>query len=629
MSLRRFLSHPSWRGVRRGVVCALVAWALARTSLLQGLEEWLHDACFLWRGARASTAKIVVIGVDEQSADDLKKPLAYISPELAKVVTYAKGQGAAAIGIDLFVPESMQALPEFTDDGPGAAAPLGQAIADAGNVVLPEWYLHSENRWLKPLLQWRLKSINNPELTDLGFVNLDEDDDQFVRRQQLLSRRGSGEEEPDAPVPHFALALFARAQGHKIQWDEMSGTIIVGDLNIPLQDKKLLRINFAGPPGTYKPIPFSQVRAAAEKGQPMPELRGAIVLIGVTAPSQQDYHSTPYANRYARYLPGPDGGLMSGTEIHAHILATLLDRAFITTPIGFAGLPWLVVVGGLLGYVFSRLSLEWGLLIAVVHHFAWKGIALAGFTYFNWRIEMVGMLALGMLIYSVTFAFRWRELRRMFGVVKSAAVVRALEADPSRLDPGGEEREATVLFADIRGFTRFSEGRPPREVVALLNAYFSAVIPVVEAEGGTIDKFIGDGLMVLFGVPISLADHAPRGVRAGVAMVRRVHELQETWTRLGFEHMRIGVGVHTGSVVAGAIGTRHRIDYTAIGDTVNTASRIESENSKQGTEMLISATVLAALSEQDRQRLGRLGESRQVTVKNRTEPLVVYPVEFS
>src|SRR5439155_3715918 len=128
-----------------------------------------------------------------------------------------------------------------------------------------------------------------------------------------------------------------------------------------------------------------------------------------------------------------------------------------------------------------------------------------------------------------------------------------------RLDPGGDKVEVTVLFADIRSFTDFSERHEAHEVVAMLNAYFTAVVPLIEAEGGTIDKFIGDGLMVLFNAPAPCPDHALHAVRAGVAMVRRVHELKETWARLDKAQvwaeqggLRNGVGVHTGTAVVGA-----------------------------------------------------------------------------
>jgi adenylate cyclase len=623
MSRFAFFTRPAFRGIWLGLCCALLAWLLARTGTFRGLEDWMLDGCFFYRGARPTQAHVVIVGLDDESLARLKKPLPYVSPELARVVRHVHDQGATAIGIDLLVPESMSGLPEIdTDRGLGDAAPLGQAIYDAGNVVLPEWRDGQHRQ--RPLYQWQIKALD-PEkaaATDFGFVNLTEDGDQFVRRQQLLIR------DPDrhTAVPHFSLALFARAQGADFTWDDDRQELRVGNQVVPLDADQKLRINFAGPPGSFPVLPFHQVLDAARENRPLPELRGAIVIIGVTAGGQQDYHPTPYANYYARYLSAQEPGQMAGPEIHAHIIATLHDRAYITTPIWLTPLPLLLLFGGGLGWAFARLRLEIGFLLALAHHFAWKAAALFAFSAAHWRLEVVGMVLLGFLAYAATFALRWRSLRRTFGVVKSEAVALALEADPRRLDQGGEEREVTVLFADIRNFTDFAESHQPHEVVALLNAYFTAIVPAIEAERGTLNTYMGDGIMVLFGAPATDPDHALRAVRAGVAMLRRVHDLKETWARLGFPGMRVGVGIHTGKVVVGAIGSPQRLDYTAVGDTVNAAARIEAENKRLGSEMLIGAATYAALPEAERASLGCTGPPEPAQVKGKQEVLNLYPV---
>jgi adenylate cyclase len=619
-----FLTKPALRGVWLGLLCALAAWLLSRTSTCRGLEDWTLDGCFFYRGTRPTQAHVVIVGLDEDSLTNLKKPVPYVSPELAEVVRHLHQQGAAAIGIDLLVPERLSNLPEIQQyRGRGGAAPLGEAIRDAGNVVLPEWHVgqHTE----RPLRQWQLKNLD-PETeatTDFGFVNLTEDKDQFVRRQQLLIPG----RDPGTTLPHFALALFARAHNADFSWDDDRQELRVGEAIIPLDAEQKLRINFAGPPRTFPVVPFDEVLAAAREKQPLPDMRGAIVIIGITAAGQQDYHPTPYANYYARYLSSQAPGLMSGPEIHAHVIATLQDEAYIKTP------PWLMppllllLCGGGLGWAFARLRLELGFLLALAHHFAWKMAALLAFSYAHWRIEVVGLLLLGFLAYAATFALRWRTLRRMFGVVKSEAVALALEADPSRLDQGGEERDVTVLFADIRNFTDFAESHRPHEVVALLNAYFTAIVPAIEAERGTLNTYMGDGIMVLFGAPATDAEHALRAVRAGVAVLRRVHTLKDTWARLGNPGMRVGVGIHTGKVVVGAIGSPQRLDFTAIGDTVNAAARIEAENKRLGTEMLISTATYAALPETERVRLGCTNAPEPAHVKGKQEVLDLYPVE--
>jgi adenylate cyclase len=246
-----------------------------------------------------------------------------------------------------------------------------------------------------------------------------------------------------------------------------------------------------------------------------------------------------------------------------------------------------------------------------------------------WRVEVVPLLLSGVLIYGVAFAVRWRWMRQMLGMFKSESVARALEADPSKLDLKGELREITVLFCDIRNFTRFSENRPAAEVVRLLNRYFAVVVPIVEKHGGILNQYIGDGLMVLFGAPETQHDHARRAVAAAVEIVECVTALADQWRRLGADEFRIGVGVHTGKAVVGTIGSPQRIDYTAIGDTVNTASRIESCNKELGTEILLSAATVDALADDERRRVLSRSRRHALSVKGKTGQLEAYSVERS
>jgi adenylate cyclase len=161
-------------------------------------------------------------------------------------------------------------------------------------------------------------------------------------------------------------------------------------------------------------------------------------------------------------------------------------------------------------------------------------------------------------------------------------------------------------------------------VVRLLNTFFATVVPAIEAEQGTVNQYIGDAVMVIFGAPQTQPDHALRAVRAAVEMVRRVHQLSDRWKELGAERFRIGIGVHTGNAVVGTVGSPRRLDYTAIGDTVNTASRIESANKELQSEILISQSTFAALPDEEKRRIAAMGEPKPLTVKGRQETLEVY-----
>jgi adenylate cyclase len=613
----------AWHGVVLGLACAVAAWLVAQYPLIRGLEDWLGDGLFHGRGPRSSQAqsKIILVGLDDESLDELRKPAVYLSPELAEVMRCLHEHGAAAIGIDLLVPESMKSLPELQPGEAGRptlgdASKLGAAIQQAGNVVLPmQW---CGDHWLVPLPQWQLKRLTeDPRRTDIAFVNLTEDRDQFVRRQ-LLCLDETGD-------LHFAVALYAVANGLDVH---CGGELWLGERQVPLDSEKRLRLNFVGPPGTFPVVPFRQVQRAAIEARPLPmDVRGAIVIIGVTARSQQDYHVTPYANKFYRSFYDDSPGLMAGPELHANIIATLADQAYIRE------VPWpvtlllLLICGGLLGQVFARLSLEWGAVVAIAHHFAWKGLALACFAWANLRLEMMAMLLLGFLLYGATFGLRWRRLRRMVGQTKSEAIARILEEQGASLRLRGELRVVSVLFADLRNFTTFAARHQPQEVVALLNAYFTAIVPEIEAHGGTLNTYMGDGIMVIFGAPSACGDHAARAVRAAQAMVRRVHALRQRWAELGCPEFRIGVGIDTGEVVIGTVGSPRRLDYTAIGNTVNAAARIEAANKEAGSEILLSAQTWAALPPAERASLALSPLPAPVEVKGIPQPLELFRLD--
>jgi CHASE2 domain-containing sensor protein len=181
---------------------------------MRGLEDWRLDPSFVIRGKRATSSKVVLVNVDDASLDQLKKPVLYLSPELAKILLYLNEQGATAIGVDILIPQSYSALSALQKGATGDAATMGEAIQVAGSVVLPEWRV--ENQTLRPLIQWQFNALTEPEQhrPDFGLVNLTEDDDQCVRRQQLAVRTGD-----DSLALSFAFGLLARSRRASISWD--------------------------------------------------------------------------------------------------------------------------------------------------------------------------------------------------------------------------------------------------------------------------------------------------------------------------------------------------------------------------------------------------------------------------
>ena len=200
-------------------------------------------------------------------------------------------------------------------------------------------------------------------------------------------------------------------------------------------------------------------------------------------------------------------------------------------------------------------------------------------------------------------------------------VVKQMLDNPESFKLGGVTQTITVLFADIRGFTRISEHAAPEQIVQLLNRYFSAMTDIIFAHGGTLDKYLGDGLMVLFGAPATTPKDAANALSAAVAMQRRMLSINDELRKEGFPEIGIGIGLHTGEVIVGYIGSERRSEYTAIGDAVNTASRLES-NAKGGQILISEATAQAARTRY------HLSPRDPISVKNREQPVPLFEVEW-
>jgi adenylate cyclase len=200
-------------------------------------------------------------------------------------------------------------------------------------------------------------------------------------------------------------------------------------------------------------------------------------------------------------------------------------------------------------------------------------------------------------------------------------VVKQMLDNPESFKLGGVNQTITVLFADIRGFTRLSEHAPPERIVGLLNRYFSAMTDIIFAHGGTLDKYLGDGLMALFGAPTTTPEDASNALNAAVAMQRRIIGINQEFRAEGLAEIGVGIGMHTGEVTVGYIGSERRSEYTAIGDAVNTAARLEAN--ARGGEILISEATSKAAGKRY-----KLKEREPITVKNREQPVPLFEVDW-
>ena len=217
-----------------------------------------------------------------------------------------------------------------------------------------------------------------------------------------------------------------------------------------------------------------------------------------------------------------------------------------------------------------------------------------------------------------------RQVKKLFSRYVPKDVYEQLMDDPARAALGGRRRRMTVLFSDVRGFTAMSEKVAPEQVVSLLNEYFSRMVRILFEHRGTLDKFVGDMVMGLFGAPLDDDDHAEHAVQAALAMTRELDELNAEWEAAGRPRLDIGIGISTGDMVAGNIGSDTIMSYTVIGDTVNLGARLESLNKDYGSRIIISEATREALK--GRYDIRPLGE---VVVKGKSRPVAIYEVKRS
>lgn len=377
-------------------------------------------------------------------------------------------------------------------------------------------------------------------------------------------------------------------------------------INSALPPSDSYAVNFVGPAGsfpTYSISDFLQDKILSEN------LQNKIILIGATASDLHDIIPVP-----------PDNGLMAGIEWHANVL----DNILLQRPLRIISRNYITVFGLLMGVIIMVISnFLFGLtalIILPIISFSFLQFNLA-LPYFFIDLVVIGGVATRGLYQWYVVEMEKRKLRRTVQNYFSPQVLEKILQDPASLKLGGERREITILFSDIRSFTTITETTPPEILSALLHEYFTEMTEEVLATDGVVDKFIGDAIMAFWGTPFVQKDHAQRAINAALGMMRRLEKLQVRWQEKSWPYVDIGIGIHTGMATVGNMGSAKRFDYTVIGDSVNAASRLEGLNKEYKTHIIISEETKNKLTESVNCRL--LGE---VKVKGKTMPLKIYEV---
>lgn len=576
------------------VVCAL-AFLISRSQFVVDSELWGYDFLVNHAGYAPPAPNMVLIDFDDKTAAALNK---YPIPRtvVAQVIARVSAARPRIIGLDVFLSEAR---------GPEEDAAMQQVLTDAGNVIVAS---QLGSRELPPIHP--LEYFCQPDLSDVGFckdgtpgamgfafVNMPVDPDGFIRSMLLLPPDGKG------PVS-FPLSLAQEFSGKAILSGNRNKAIFLGRA-LPYADSNLKSVLI----GRWSQTPAKRISAIdVLKGQAnlAKELEDKLVLVGQGSDAAHDEHFTPV------FRP-PHRTQLSGLEIHAAAIATLLSGPTIymislgPTWIAIFLSVWLVIS------LILQTPLRLGIAIMVLALIALYASSQALFALSHiWMKFVAGELSLALsLPVSLGYEFIQERLRsksaradkqqimQLFSRYVSKEVAAQIWERRSEVSLVGEEREATVVFTDIRGFTQLTAGKHSAAVLTWLNRYFAAMDEVIAEENGFLNKFIGDGLMILFGVPLTagLENDAWSGVRCGIRMLERVERLnRENQNDPTSPPIQIGVGIHTGSLTCGSVGSQARLEYSVIGETVNLASRLESLTKDFHVRLIMSAATYQAVS---------------------------------
>ncbi|HUI96288.1 MAG TPA: adenylate/guanylate cyclase domain-containing protein [Xanthobacteraceae bacterium] len=634
------------RDIVAAIVIAIVAGLLTTAPALDLLRGLTIDALttLRWRalGARHDPASspTVVIALDEES---LRVPPLAGSPvitwtrEIGRVVTMVVDGGARVIGFDVVFPTSIeQSEIAFGDETLGARMrgfdrDFLRALAvpaAAGKIVLGA--SQSDAQPIGPAAGQRVAVGGQRNIRTL---NVYTDQDDVVRRVPLMVTAG-GE-----PVPAMALELAARALGAAPSVAADRSVTLAG-YAIPAIAPGAMTLNFDGGTDDIPTYSFADLRACAQKGDTeffRRNFAGKVVLLGSDLAFQdrkltaKRFATTPAAAAAERCaLPAPRAPTSAGTTtggvyVQATAVNNLLRREAVTelgrvpsalVAAAFAALVALAVLAvtpTVAALAFVGLAAAWTAAATVVFE---RALALPLF-----QPLFAGLVAL-----VVTTGFRLivadkdkRLLRRSFALYLAPAVIEKMLAANKLPELGGETRIVTILFADLAGFSSFSETMRPAEIVALMNRYLSVMSDTIEEHGGFVDKYVGDAIVAVFGAPVHAANHAADAVRAALRCHARLAELNAAAPAPLETPLAHRIGLNSGETLVGNIGSRRRFNYTAIGDAVNLASRLEGANKHFGTAILASEATMTLAGTAFRWR-----ELDAIRVKGRKTPVRVY-----
>ncbi len=630
-----------WQKALIGTAVLLIV--LRWTGLTEGVQRWLADQHWRWRAAIRPApfpSDILVIAIDDATLRKFGR-LAHWSRkrygELIDVLSEAR-----AVGLDILLVE-----PDRFD--PQGDAALVRSVKEHGRVVVP-FHIWKEARPLStddqrqiarlleklpqdqgsaPDLPSIASHLLQPPLSGLigavwstGYADLNADRDGIYRQPVLVRRTADGR-----LVPHFTLALACLASGQSLEDALRGGFLTLPGRRIRLSSGSFLLHPFARRGGTYQqglgtPVPQISFSDALAKGKEF--FRGKICLVGETAAGTTDIRPNPI-----------DQGLR-GVELNAEILANLLFLPPVASVPGV--LEWIffgLAVGLPLWFysvkeVRSAIGASVGLLLILIG--AYEGLFWILRWVPSWTLVLTGWLGANGLMSLQRLRQeeeRKRILRETFSLYVAPELVGEILRNPYQAMSEAKRQKVAILFSDLRNFTTYSEQTAPEEIVAQMRDYLTEMTEAVMRHRGVLDKFIGDAVMALFGP--WLPEGAPTSALALLTardMVTRLERLNERWVKEGKKPFRVGIGIHAGEAVVGNIGSSQRVQFTALGDTVNLASRLQTLTKDLNAVVLVSEEVKAD-AEPSLSGQFQFEDRGPVTVRGRGKPVRIYQVTWT
>jgi len=651
-----------WRraliGLGIGALGAAMALAWDATNRRAGTDTEAEAVTYDWRLAANPTPARDDIAIVEINESTLRALAPIVGrwpwPRLmhAGVINYLSRAGARVIVYDVVFSEAdtqgTYRIGERTVSGSESDAELIAAVRRAGNVVLLADVLFQglENPQTGVADRPALRLPGTAYAPGPGLVARPNVHEPFNALREVAAALGHNFLEKDPGGMSRAMFPFIDAQGVAVPSLGMAGVLVanqipadavrkdgqrlrVGEATLPLRTRGdlLLKLHdqFSRPDGTtaFPTFSFFDVLLAeelAQSGEAPKNIResdfaGKIVFVGTSATGLADVHATAF------------GGSTPGVYLQATLADNVLSQTFMRRAPISADVALTVAAALLAGVAALTMPVWWALAGLAVVATAGTAGATRAVGAGIWA-PMVAPMAAAMMALVGGLAWQYfvegrekRHVKKLFGRYVSPDIFHQLMTNPAAVRIGGEHREMTVLFSDIRGFTSVSETATPEAVVAQLNEYFGEMVDVLFRHQGTLDKFVGDMVMGLFGAPMANPHHADNAVAAAIEMSEALGRLNARWTASGRTPLDIGIGINSGEMIAGNIGSESIMSYTVIGDAVNLGARIESLNKDYGTRILISQAT--------KDRLTRPVVTRRVDevhVKGRREPVVVYEV---